>query len=67
MYVFKKTNASNLGTWWGKNQEVGNPELSVLSVGITLLSRVKISGGYDFLYQNSEFCNSQPKLENTGY
>lgn len=43
LYVFKKTNGSNLGTWWGKNQEVGNPELSVLSVGKTLLSCVKIS------------------------
>lgn len=37
MYAFKKTNASNLGTWWSKNQEVGNPD-SVLSVLILLLS-----------------------------
>lgn len=46
--------------------EVGNPH-SKLSVGLSVLSGVKISGGSQFLYQNSEFHNSQSKLEKSGY
>ena len=60
MYALKKTNACNLGTWWSKNHEAGNPVFSVVT---QLLSGENISGESALLYLSL----FQTELENTGY